>query len=166
MKKIIIIVLTLALLISLTSCKSETSTVVDQVKDSEVDLSQIFNIGDTVKVGDLEVTLNSIQETNGDEFAKPDEGNIYYSIDLTLNNVGSKLYESNTIMQMSLIDNQGNSQEQVLLTGPKGSLNEKIEPGKKINGEIVFEISKNLTGLIFTYDYGFVDGQVMFKLDR
>lgn len=42
----------------------------------------------------------------------------------------------------------------------------KIEPGKKISGEIVFEISKNLTGLIFTYDYGFVDGQVMFKLDR
>lgn len=131
MKKIIILVLTLALSISLISCKSETPTVVDPEKDSSVDLSQIFNIGDTVKVGDLEITLNSIQVTNGDEYAKPDEGNVYYHIDLTLSNVGRESYVSNTIMQMSLFDNEGSSQDQVLLTGSKGSLNEKNRARKE-----------------------------------
>ncbi len=67
---------------------TETSTISEE---SEV---TIYNIGDTVHLGDWEITVNSVEAVDSIQNTygafKPDEGNKYVSVNVTVKNLGKE----------------------------------------------------------------------------
>ena len=51
---------------------------------------QVFNVGDTVRLGDLHITVNSVRASLGDNFFTPEEGNYFIYVDVTFRNEGNK----------------------------------------------------------------------------
>jgi len=128
---------------------------------------EVYNIGDSIKIGDVVLTVNSVKEDSGSEYIKPSDGNVYYIIDMTIENKGEKAYNSSTLMQMSLVDSDGYKYDITIGPKLKGSLDGEIGAGRKLRGEVAFEIPKDATGLEFVYDYKLLsNGQIIVKLDR
>lgn len=128
---------------------------------------ETFSIGDNIQIGDVIVTVNSTRTSEGGDFLKPDEGNIYYIIDLTIENKGKEAYASSTMMQMSIADGEGYQYDITIGPETKGSVDGEVGVGRKIRGEVAFEIPKDSKNLEFVYDYEvFGTGQVIVKLDK
>lgn len=105
MKKLLSIILLLCTLCALASCSTETnsgvqketnpeSTSGSQPETTEPDKKEeAFAIGDVVRLNDWNITVNSfsfeekIESTQYTSF-KPDEGNSYLVIDITVKNIG------------------------------------------------------------------------------
>lgn len=154
---------------------TETSTTETEEKETdnkesekeEPPKTEVFNIGDNVQIGDVIVTVNSVRENSGNDFIKPSEGNVYYIVDLTIENQGSEAYSSSTLMQMSLADEEGYQYNITVGPETKGSVDGEIGAGRKVRGEVVFEIPKESKGLEFVYDYDILGtGQVIVKLSE
>ncbi len=117
MKKTIAFTLTALLMLSLVSCNAESNkpTLVTESGTNvsgataeppetsalETNATETFAIGDTVSVGDWNVTVNSFEFldsiANGDYFSfNPDDGNKYAVANVTVKNVGSS---SNTFLK-------------------------------------------------------------------
>ena len=52
--------------------------------------TQTFNVGDTVQLGNLHVTVNGTRGSRGDDFWAPDEGNYFVYVDVTFRNDGDE----------------------------------------------------------------------------
>jgi len=53
---------------------------------------------------------------------------------------------------MSIVDNAGYSYDIALYTDTKGSLDGEVSPGRKLRGEVAFEISSDVESIEFVYD--------------
>ena len=68
---------------------------------------QSFNIGDTVSLGGLEVTVNGVRASFGDDFWEPDEGSYFLYIDVAFRNTGDEPTIVSSLLQMELQDAKG-----------------------------------------------------------
>lgn len=128
---------------------------------------ETYNIGDTVEAGDYIFTVNSVREDKGGDFLKPDEGNIYYIIDATVENKGDKSINVSSLLMFTLIDEEGYTYDITFGPDTKGQLDGEIAPGRKLRGELAFEIPADATGLELEIDPSlFGDGKIIYKLDR
>ena len=69
--------------------------------------TQTFNVGDTVQLGDLHITVNGARGSRGDDFWTPDEGNYFVYVDVTFRNDGDESELVSTLFQMELRDAEG-----------------------------------------------------------
>ena len=71
---------------------SDTST--DATQDASKNESEpeqtVFNVGDTVNLNDVEITLVNITESAGGEYTTPDEGNEFLILEFEIANNSSK----------------------------------------------------------------------------
>ena len=65
-----------------------------------------FNVGDTVRLGDLEITVNGVRVSFGNDFWAPNEGNYFIYVDVTFTNRGDQPEVLSTLLQMTLQDAQ------------------------------------------------------------
>lgn len=130
-----------------------------------------YKIGDQVKLGDSIVTVNEIEFSAGGQFTKPQEGNEWIDLNITIENTGSTQQYVTTLGQMFLIDGEGNSY-QVAVTGktisnPSLGLDGAIIAKTKRTGWVGFEIKKGVTGLVFQYNGSmFGGGNIVVGLGR
>jgi hypothetical protein len=115
----------------------------------------IFAIGDIIEVGDLTLTVNEVTSPPGNEFNKPDEGNKFVVIDVTLENKGTEAEGISSMMQMHLKDATGQIYDIDLMASvasggatPDG----EMAPGEKVRGQVGFQVPKNAQGLVFVFD--------------
>lgn len=124
---------------------------------------QQYKVGDRIQLGDIILSVNSIERSQGSEFLAPAQGNEWVNLNLTLENTGSDQEFITTLGQMFIIDNKGN-QYQVTPT------NKSIEePGIGLDGAIVaqakktgwvgFEVPKTAAGLNFQYNASFFNNK-------
>lgn len=114
-----------------------------------------YKIGDVVKIGDLSLTMNGVSTPAGDSFARPDPGNKFVVVDMTLENRGGKAESISTIMQMSLKDATGQKYGVSLMaTASSGgsSPDGELAAGEKVRGQVGFEVPENAQGLTFVFD--------------
>lgn len=134
---------------------------------SEDEKSDLHSIGDSVESGDYIFTVNSVREDAGSEFLSPDEGNTYYLIDVTVENKGDESVTVSSLMMFTLIDSEGYTYDVTFGPETKGQLDGEVGAGRKLRGELVYEISKDVTGLELEIDPSlWSEGKIIFELDR
>lgn len=114
-----------------------------------------FAVGDIVEIGDLTLVVNEVTSPAGDDFNKPDAGNKFVVVDVTLQNKGSETRAISSMLQMHLKDATGQRYDLDLMasvasggTTPDG----EIAAGEKIRGQVGFQIPEDAQGLVFVFD--------------
>lgn len=104
-----------------------------------------FEAGDTFEIDNLKFTVNGVKISEGDEeWNVPSEGNRFAYIDITIENIGDKDETISSIMIFDLYDMEGYSYNIAFVTDAKGRLDGDLAPGKKMSGEIVYQVPKEV----------------------
>lgn len=114
--------------------------------------TEIFNIGDSVKAGDLVFTVNSTRTDNGNDIFKPAEGSIFYIVDVTIENTGNESEAVSSLMMFNLFDSEGYNYTVTIGPETRGQVDGEIMAGRKLRGELVFEIPENAESLELEID--------------
>jgi len=127
--------------------------------------TKTYKIGDVIEIKDITLTINSVSQSEGSKFNEPDDGNIFFIVNLTIENKGDKPFNSSSMLHMGLIDAEGYEYNNVINTDAKGKVDGEIGPGRKLRGEVTFEVPKEATGLEFVYEPNvFGNGQYVIQL--
>lgn len=114
---------------------------------------QTFKVGDTIKLGDFQYTVHGIRELKGNEFLKPDAGKKWIAVEVTVENKGSEPQVVSSLLGFTLQDSEGyNYNITPVPVDLKGSLDGELAPGRKMRGEVSFEIPKDAKGLQLVID--------------
>lgn len=128
---------------------------------------ETFKIGDPIKMGDLIFIVNSIRESNGNDFIKPEEGKVYKIADVTLENVGKESTSVSSMLMFSLSDADGYKYNITIGPDAKGSVDGELQPGRKHRGEVAFEVSKEAKGLELIFEPNlFGSGQAIVQISE
>ena len=168
MKKVLISILILScIFFLLAGCNDVKPEKVDKETTGEPHAkTETYKIGDSVKAGNLIFTVNSTRTDEGGEFIKPDEGKIYYMVDVTVENTGSESEAVSSLMMFKLFDSDGYNYSVTIGPETKGSVDGEISAGRKLRGELAFEIPQDAEGLELEIDPSiFGNGQIIVKLD-
>lgn len=120
----------------------------------------VFNVGESVQVGDLVVTVNEVISPPGDRFSQPDDGYRFVLVDVTIENRGgdAKFLSS---LQTWIKDAQGYLYTEditatSLATG--GRIDGELPAGQTVRGQIGFEVPANASELRFVFDPELIGG--------
>lgn len=126
---------------------SDTST--DATQDTSKNESEpeqtVFNVGDTVNLNDVEITLVNITESAGGEYTTPDEGNEFLILEFEIANNSSKDISISSVMNFeAYCDDYSLTQDLIGLQAPEASgknqLDGSVAAGKKMNGVIAYQV--------------------------
>lgn len=170
MRLLTVMVIIFAFLLALGSSDSESSkpTKVEQPDgNTEVKSEQqeTFKVGETVKMGDLEFTVNGIRSDEGGDFYKPEEGNVFLIIDATIKNTGQDSNALSSLIMFKLYDSEFYEKDMSIFADTKGSLDGELGAGRTMRGEIAFEVGKDETEWEFIFEpnvFGF--GQAIYEI--
>jgi hypothetical protein len=116
---------------------------------------ETFAVGDVVQIGDMALTVNEVTYPTGNDFSKPEAGQTFLVVDVTLENKGSEAKSISSLLQMSLKDATGQKYDLDLMasaasggTPPDG----EIASGERVRGQIGFQVPQDAQGLVFVYD--------------
>lgn len=120
-----------------------------------------FKTGQTVKIGEWEVTVNSVKASNGANGVTTDPGKKFIIINVTLHNVGTKPQDVSSAINFKLKQSDGtqgtnDSFSSTLLGGspaPDGS----VAPDDKLRGDLVFTVATAEKHLTFTFQPDLLD---------
>lgn len=128
--------------------------------------TQIFKIGDVVKLKDYKVTVNKIRTDNGGEISKPKDGDQYLYVDCTIENISNEQKSISSVMMFKVEDSDGRSYEQTIPEHQNGQLDGNVSAGQKMTGEYVCEVPQGKTGLKLVFDGSlFTGGQIIVQLN-
>ncbi len=127
--------------------------------------NQHHKVGDTVAASDaFTVTVNSVKTSTGDDFFKPDAGNTFVVVDVTIKNTSSKEQEVSSLLQFSLKDSTGQQYSETITTEgtpPDG----KIEAGDQLKGQITYEVPKSQHDFALAFEADILsEGQTIWDL--
>ncbi len=114
-----------------------------------------FNIGELIEMGTTLLTVNEVTNPVGDQFNKPDVGNKFLVVDLTIENKGATSLALSTLLQMSLKDSSGRKYAvDFMASAASGgsSPDGEVSPGEKLRGQVGFQVPENADGLVFVFD--------------
>lgn len=109
---------------------------------TETTVPSVFTVGDTLEMGNVLVTLNDVSESNGSQFLKPAEGNIFVVCEFTIeNNSDSEMAVSSMMSFECYFDDYATTLSLGALTADqsKKQLDGSVAPGKKISGVVGYE---------------------------
>lgn len=137
-----------------------------------VNESETFKVGDKVEMGNSILTINKVEYSKGGQYSKPQEGNEWMNLNVTIENTGSSQQYVTTLGQMFVRDAEGNSYQTSVtnkaLENPGSySLDGQIIAKSKRTGWVGFEIPKTATGLQFQYNGSmFGGGEILVDLGK
>ena len=130
--------------------------------------AQTFSVGDTVRLGDLHITVNGVSVDSGDSLWRPNEGHYFLYVDVTFLNQGDKSEVVSTLLQMELRDADGFSYSVDLTAaaaGDKPAPDGEIASGEILRGEVAYQVPVGATGLTWRFSGDLLRlGQAMFAL--
>ncbi|MEG2108136.1 DUF4352 domain-containing protein [Clostridium sp.] len=144
-----------------------TGTAQEQNKDSKKEDSiQTYKVGDTIEVKDFKVKVNKVSISNGGEVIKPQKGNEFVKVDVTVENISKEEQTVSSVLMFKVVDKDGRSCNQAITENQKGQLDGNVAPGRKITGEYVVEAPKGAKDLELQFDSSLLSsGQVIVKLN-
>ena len=129
-----------------------------------------YVVGDIVKLGGLQVTLNEVKEVPGTNFFTPEDGKYFLVVDMTFENIGNKDEVISSMLNFKLKDSTGQAYSISISAtvasegkAPDGT----IPPGDKLRGQIGYELPLTAKGLVLTFEPGLISSsRVQFDLGR
>lgn len=150
---------------SLATGDQSTVTATTNATATSAPTSQHFKVGDHVTVGDTYmVTVNSVKASQGDDFIKPDAGNTFLVVDVTIKNTSSEEQDLSSLLQFSLKDSTGQKYTETITasgTPPDG----KLAAGDQVKGQITYEVPKSQHDFTLAFEADFLSsGQTFWDL--
>lgn len=137
--------------------------------ESKKNETKAFKVGDVVQLKDFKITVNKVYAVNGNDFAKPKDGNEFIAIDCTVENISKEEKPISSMVMFKVVDKDGRACE-YSLTGQTaanaGQLDGTVGAGRKLTGVYVVEVPKGKTGLELEFDSSLLaGGQVIITLN-
>lgn len=123
---------------SKTEDKQEETTKTEE-KQEEI----IFGVGETAELNGVRVTMTDYSESNGSEYNKPSDGNVFLLVDFLIeNNTDSELSVSSLVSFEAYADDYAlnYSLAAILEKETSNQLDGQIAAGKKMKGTIGYEV--------------------------
>lgn len=169
-KSVISVVFLALFLVLALGSSSDTPAKVDNGHEQNGDdpkQPEIFAVGDRVQMGDFYITVRSAKFSKGTSFIKPDTGNKWIVIDIELENRSDKSVAVSSLLMFNLYDEENYAGKLAINTDEKGNLNGELGAGRKMAGEITFEVPANHTTFELIFEPNvFGTGQAIFKLEN
>lgn len=126
------------------------------------DTPEVFSVGDSVQFDDLVITVHGVRESKSELF-KPDEGNVILLVDVSAENKGSEEAAVSSMLQTEVVDTDGFKYNLTIVDDAKGSFDGSVGAGRKLRGEIAYEVPKDAS-IEFIFSDPFKSGQAIWKL--
>lgn len=159
----LVVIIVISVISSMGSDSQKVGSNSDTTQTSNTDNQQTqetYKVGDNVQMGDVILTVNNVETSEGGQYTNPSEGNHWVDVNMTIENTGSDQEFITTMGQMFVIDSE-NNQYQVAVTGKRlensGSLGMDgalVAKAKKTDW-VGFEVPKTATGLKLQYNASF-----------
>ncbi len=166
MKKFFMSVLMLGLIAGLIAGCGESDIQKVEGDDSKQEKAEkkqeTLKIGEAVKFDGLKVKLTGVREYKGDQFIKP-QNDIFVLIQFEIENTTDKPQTVSSLLQMNLVDAEGQSQDVAITGNEKGKLDGELGAGRKMKGEVAFDVMKS-DKYEFIFDNPFTTGQAIWEI--
>ncbi len=159
----LLVIIVIGIFSSMGSDSEKVGSNSDTTQTSNTDTQQAqetYKVGDKVQMGDVILTVNNVETSEGGQYTNPSEGNHWIDVNMTIENTGSDQEFITTMGQMFVIDDE-NNQYQVAVTGKRlenaGSLGMDgalIAKAKKTDW-VGFEVPKTAKDLKLQYNASF-----------
>ncbi len=164
---IILVIIVFGIIVSVSSDKSQkvsstqdTGTKVDatQTKTEEATSTDnsVYKVGDSVKLGGAILTVSKVETSNGGAYSKPQAGNQWVNLNITIENTEASEQYVTTMGQMFLRDGDGNSYQVAVTDKTMESVNNSLDgtiiAKSKRTGWVGFEVKKGVKNLQFQYN--------------
>ena len=108
-----------------------------------------FTVGEKVDLDGVIVTLVNVAESNGSGFYKPSDGKTFIQCEFEIENMSSKDISVSTIMSFEAYINDYSTSASIsaTLSADKPQLDGTVAAGKKMNGVIGYEASKDWSSI-------------------
>lgn len=177
MKKILSLILSLGIFISVTACSSdyaptkETNSVTSPtvtVTPSPIIKNTTFNIGDTAVFKDLKISAIRFEESYGDDFFYPDYGNIYLGINFEIENISNTTQTISSILFFdAYVDDVKCEYSFMAESAFGGTLDGELSPGKKLIGYYAVEVPEEWQKLELEFSSDFLsDNKAKFVINK
>ncbi len=172
MKKLSLVLFCVLLLFSFTACDNDKNSLnQDNVCSLKQQEQQYFNLGETAELQNLRFTAVKYDESNGDQYCKPKDNNIFVGIEFVVENISQdELAVYSDVMFECYIDDfksQESDDARYVLDGEL--LVGSIAKGKKIRGCYAVEAPKDWSVIeIHTTNYLHDSNQekIIFKIEK
>ncbi|MCD7892929.1 MAG: DUF4352 domain-containing protein [Erysipelotrichaceae bacterium] len=125
-----------------TSTTSSSNTTEETSKTEE---EVVYHIGDTISVGDLEYTVNSIDsaKTIGSEYINTEAQEMYFIVNITIkNNDDSAITVSDNYFKLLLGEKEYETDTSAALYIEDDIIYESVNPDASLTGDICFDITQ------------------------
>jgi hypothetical protein len=163
----------------LTACGGEVEKVesssgtpkqTEPVKEEKPEAKPTDNlkIGETVKIGDFEVTLNKAEIKPAGEYDYLEtQGNEFIVVDLTVKNVGKEALDPSFVLTVK--DGEGKTVQNTYSSHEKSQWADatinQLPAGDMFNAQTSFEVSQNANDFRLIVQNAMTNGQAIYKLD-
>ncbi|MBQ9974121.1 MAG: DUF5067 domain-containing protein [Oscillospiraceae bacterium] len=112
-----------------------------------------FRVGEKAALDDVIVTLKSVSCNNGENFFRPDAGNVYVICEFEIeNNSDEEVAVSSLVSFDAYVDDYSTTISLgATASADKNQLDGTVAPGKKMNGIIGYEVTKEWEELEITF---------------
>jgi hypothetical protein len=115
-------------------------------------------------MGNLQFTVNGVRTSKGNDFIKPKDGNVYLYVSVTVENTGSSEEVVSSLMIFKLVDKEGVSHDIALAVDANGQVDGSLAAGRKMKGELTYEVPKNVKDYELEINPTLGDGIAIVKL--
>lgn len=132
-----------------TTSSGSTETVADAeetvAEESTEETTPVFGVGETAEMNDVQVALLSAMQSNGSQFAKPDDGNVFLILEFEITNNSEKDISISSVLNFeAYCDDYSLNQDITSLLAPeaegKNQLDGSVAAGKKMKGVIGYQV--------------------------
>lgn len=104
-----------------------------------------FGVGETADLNGISVKFDSCTESNGSEFTRPNDGNVFLICEFSIDNQSNKDIAISSIASINAYvdDYSTNLSLSALLATDKTQLDGAVAAGKKMAGVVGYEVSKD-----------------------
>lgn len=130
-----------------------------------------FNVGEVADIKGVQVSLVGVTESNGSQYIKPDDGNVFALCEFEINNSSEKDISVSSILSFeAYCDDYSIDQDIMGLQAPeakgKKTLDGTVAAGKKMNGVIAYQVPKDWKELEIKFSPSFWSKAVTFVANK
>ncbi len=153
MKKLLAIIISAVLCLSLSACISDDTPTKEQA-DQSTEISteskeDIFGLNETAVFEDLKFTASELKESTGSGFFTPESGKVFIGIKFTIENISK---EEQSVSTLLLFDGYADDIKcdysfNAACVFDEGTLDGSITPGKKLVGWYSLEVPSDWSNI-------------------
>ena len=116
-------------------------------------------VGQVVKTDKWNITVNKAVSSQGTDFMKPKDGNVYLEIDVTMKNLTNETQNVSSLVMWDA-KSASNGQKQNVAISDKPSLDGKVEAGGSLTGTLTYEVPANVNKYTLSFAGGMLDNSL------